>query len=100
MTDHFLHQVRDLLEIGVGPVAFQHGELRIVFPRNAFVPEIPVQLENLVESADEQPLEIKLRRDAQVKIEAERLVMGAERFRRRAAGHGLQHRRFHFQKPA
>ena len=56
--------------------------------------------EDFVEAADEQALQIKLRRDAQVKIEPERLVMGPERLGRRAAGDGLQHRRFHFEKAA
>ena len=62
--------------------------------------KVPVHFEDLVEPADEQPLQIKLRRDAQVKIDPERLVMGPERFRRRAAGDGLQHRRFHFKEAA
>ena len=100
MADQFLDQVRDLLEIGIGPVGFEHGELRIVLSRDAFVAEVAVQLEDLVETADEQTLQIKFRRDAQIKIEPERLVMGAERFRRRAARDGLQHRRLHFQKSA
>ncbi len=100
MANQFLHQIGDLLEIRIGPVGFEHGELGIVPARNAFVPEVSVQLENLVEAAHEQPLQIKLRRDAERKIEAERIVMGAERLGRRAARHRLQHRRFHFQKSA
>ena len=71
-----------------------------MFSRNSFVPEIPVQLEDFVEAADEQPLEIKFRRDAEIKLEPERFVMRAERFRRRAARHRLQHRRLHFEKAA
>ena len=100
MTDQFLDQVRDLLEIGVGPVGFEHGELGIVFSRDAFVAEVAIQFEDLVEAADEQTLEIKFRRDAQIKIEPERLVMRAERLGRRAARDRLQHRRFHFEKTA
>jgi len=34
--------------------------------RDALVPEVPVQLENLRKAANEQPLEIKLRRDPEV----------------------------------
>ena len=100
MTDQFFNKVRDFLEIGIGPVGFEHGELGIVSSRNAFIAEVAIQFEDLVEAADEQTLQIKLRRDPQIKIEPERLVMGAERFRRRAARDGLQHRRFHFEKSA
>ncbi len=98
MTDHFLDEVRDLLEIGVGPIAFEHGELGIVLSRDSFVPEIPVQLEDFVEAADQQALEIKLRRDPKIKLQPERFVMGPKRLRRGAARHGLQHRRLHFEK--
>ena len=98
MANHFLDQVRHLLEIGVSPIAFEHGELGIVLSRNSFVPEIPVQLEDFVEAADQQALEIKLRRDAEIKLQPERFVMGPKRLGRGAARHGLQHRRLHFEK--
>src|SRR5437764_707142 len=68
VTDHLFHEVRDLLEIGVGPIRLEHRELGIVFPRNAFVAKIAIQLEDLVEAADEKPLEIKLRRDPQIQL--------------------------------
>ena len=100
MADQFLDQLGDLLEIRVGPVAFEHGELRIVPARDAFVAEVAVHFEDLVEPADEQSFQVKLRRDAQIEIDPERLVMRAKRLRRRAARDGLQHRRFHFLKPA
>jgi hypothetical protein len=89
MADHFFHQIRDLLEIGVGPIRFEHGELGIVLPGNAFVPEIAIQLEDLVESAHQQPLQVKLRRDPQIQLEPERLVLSPKRFRGRAAGDRL-----------
>ena len=100
MTDEFLEQVRHFFEISVGPVNFQHRKFRIVLPRNAFVPEIPVQFEDFGESANQKALQIKFGSDPQIKIEPERLVVGAERRRRRATGHRLQNRRFHFQETA
>src|SRR5205823_13874643 len=51
MTNHFLYQVRNLLEIGIGPIRLQHGELGIVLPRNSLVPEIAIEFENFIESA-------------------------------------------------
>ena len=100
MTNQFFDQVRHFLEIGVGPVNFQHGKFRIVLPRNAFIPEISVQFEDFGESANQKALQIKFGSDPQIKIEPERLVVGAERRRRRATGHRLQNRRFHFQETA
>ena len=54
MTNQFFDQIRDLLEIGIGPVGLEHGEFRIVFPGNSFVAKIAVDFENLVESADQK----------------------------------------------
>ncbi len=82
------------------PVGLEHGELWIVLSGNAFVAEIAIDLENFVEPAHEQTLQIKLRRDAQIKIETERLVVRAKRFGGRASGDRLQNRRLHLQKTA
>jgi hypothetical protein len=60
----------------------------------AFVAEVAVDFVDAIESADDQPLEIKFGRDAQIQIHVERVVMGHERPRHRAAGDGLHHRRF------
>src|SRR5882724_3398170 len=100
MTNQFFNKVRHFLKIGVRPVGFEHGEFRIVFSGNAFVPEVAADLENLVEPAYEQTFQVKLGRDAQIKIEAERLVIGAKRFGSSATCNGLQNRRLYFQKTA
>ena len=41
-------------KIGIRPVGLQHGEFRIVLPRNALVAEVAADLENFVEPAYEQ----------------------------------------------
>ena len=64
--------------------------------REAFVAEVAPDLKQLVNAADEQALEVKLQRDAQIKIAAERVVKGLERLRRRAAGNRLHHGRLDF----
>ncbi len=61
--------------------------------REAFVAEVFPDLKQLVYAADEQPLVVKLQRDAQIKFAAERVVKGLERLRRRAAGNRLHRRR-------
>ena len=61
--------------------------------RNAFVAKIAVDLEHLLQAADDQPLEIELGRDAQIQIGVERVVMRHERPRRGAPGDRVHHRR-------
>src|SRR5438270_13998295 len=80
MTNHFLYQVRNLLEIGIGPIRLQHGELGIVPPRNSLVPEIAIEFENFIESAHYQTFQIEFRRDPQIKDQPEWLVMGCKWF--------------------
>ena len=84
--------------VGVGLVGLEHGELGIPAPSQAFVAEVAVDLVDAVEAADDQALQIKLGRDAQVEIHVERVVMGDERPRDGAAGDGLHHRRFDFDE--
>ena len=67
---------------------------------NSFIAKVSVQLINLFETADDQPLEIKFRRDARIEIDVERVVMRLERPRRRAGCQRRQHRRFDFYKVA
>ena len=72
--------------VGVGLVELHHRELGVVLRRNPLVPEVAVDLEHPLEAADREPLQVQLRRDAQVEIHVERVVMGrrtAARSRRR-----------------
>ncbi|MCY1440727.1 hypothetical protein D9M71_570120 [compost metagenome] len=66
--------------------------------RNAFVTEVAVDLEHLLEPANNQALEVQLRRNTQEHAHVQRIVVGFERLGCRAARNGLQHRRFHFQE--
>src|SRR6266446_1414067 len=100
MANQFFGEIRHFLEIRIGPISFEHGEFGIVFSGNALVPKVTVDLEHLVETAYEQTLEIELQRDAEVKIETERLVMRAERFGRGTASDRLQDCRLDFDKAA
>jgi len=58
----------------------------VVLCGNPLVPEIPVDLEDPFESADGEALQIELRRDTQVEIHVERVVMRHERTRDSRAG--------------
>src|SRR4029078_534964 len=57
-----------------------------------------VALEYVLESADDQTLQIELRCDAQVELHIECIVMRHERPRRSTARDRLHHRRFDFEK--
>jgi hypothetical protein len=65
----------------------------------AFVAEVAVDLVDPLQAAHHQPLQVQLRRDAQVEIDIERVVVRDERPRRRAAVERLHHGRFHFDEP-
>src|SRR3981081_3759336 len=98
MTNQFFAQVRHLFEVRISPIRFQHGELRIVFSRNSFVPKVSVELKHFIESAHEQTLEIKFRRNTQIKIESKRFVTRLKWLRSRSARYRLKNRRCTLQK--
>jgi hypothetical protein len=86
--------------VHVGLVELEHGELGVVARGQALVAEIAVDLVDALEAADHQPLEVQLRRDAQVHVDAERVVVRDERPRVRAAGNRLHHRRLDLEEAA
>src|SRR5439155_10075608 len=100
MTNQFLSEVCHLLEIGIGPIRFEHCEFGIVFSGNAFVSKVTIDFEYLVEPAHEQTFQIRFQRNAQAKIEAKGLMMRSERFGRRAASDCLQNWRLYLDKAA
>jgi hypothetical protein len=65
--------------------------------RDAFVPEVAVDLVDALDAAHDQPLEVQLRRDAQIEPHVERIVMRDKRSRRRATRDRLHHRRLDLQ---
>ena len=95
-----LDQVHQVAVVRVGPVQLEHRELGVVPGRHALVAEIAIDLVDALEAADHQALEIQLRRDAQVHVHVERVVVRDERPRGRAAGDRLHHRRLDFDEIA
>src|SRR3546814_17216615 len=87
-----------VLIVRVRLVELQHREFGIVARRESFITEVAVDLVNLLETANDQSLEEQFRRDAQIQIAIERVVMCHERPRRRAASDRLQHRRLDFDE--
>ena len=65
-----------------------------------FVAEVAVDLENLLEPAHHELLQVQLRRDAQVELHVERVVMRHERPRGGAARDRMHHRRLDLEVAA
>ena len=64
---------------------------------DSFVAEISVDLVHAIQPANNQPLQIKFRRDAQIQVHVECVVVRYERTRRGATKDRMHHRRLHFE---
>ena len=64
---------------------------------HAFVAEAAVDFKHAFQTADHQAFQIQLGSDAQVERDVQGVVVGHERFRRRAARNRVHHRGFNFQ---
>src|SRR3989304_9820525 len=64
---HLLGHVHEKTIVDISRVEFEHRKLGVVSRGYAFVPEVPVDLIDPLESADKKPLEIELGRDAKEK---------------------------------
>ena len=98
--EHLLGEEHQVLVVAVRLVELQHREFGIVLRRHPFVPEVAGDLVHAIHAADREPLQIQLRRDAQVQIHVERVVVCHERPRHGPAGDRLHHRRLDFEVPA
>src|SRR5687768_8194554 len=97
---HLFRHRHQLVVVAVGLVELQHREFGVVLGRDPLIPEITVDLVDAFNAADGEALEVELRGDAQVEPHVERVVMGHEGPRQRAAGDRLHHRRLDFQVTA
>ncbi len=98
VADQRLGEVHQPAVVGVRGVELEHRELGVVPRAHAFVAEVAVDLEHALEAADDEPLQVELRRDAQEHRHVERVVMRRERLRGRAAGDRMQHRRLDLEE--
>ena len=84
-AEQLLGQLDEVVVVGVRLVELEHRELGVVLRRDPFVAEVAVDLVDARQPADDQPLQVKLRRDAHEEVDVERVVMRDERPRRGAA---------------
>ncbi|CDL57796.1 FIG00640621: hypothetical protein [Klebsiella pneumoniae] len=93
-------QLDQIFVIRISHVEFHHGELWVMTNGDPFVTEVTVDLEDAFEAANHQTLEVQFRRDTQVHVQIQRVMMGDERTRGSAARDHLHHRGFYFHKAA
>ena len=91
-------EVHQVVMVPVRGVELHHREFGVVPHRDAFVAKAPVDLEHALEAADDEALQVELRRDAQKHLLVERVVMRDERLRVRAARNRMKHRRLDFHE--
>jgi hypothetical protein len=91
-------EVHQRVVVGIRLVELHHREFGIVARAEAFVAEVAVDFENLLETADDQTLQVQLGGDAQELLHVERVVVRDERLGRGAAGDRVHHRRFDFEE--
>ena len=99
-AEQFLGQIHQVAVIAVRLVELEHRELGIVARRDAFVAEVAVDLEHVLQPPDHQPLQVQLRRDAKVELGVERVVVRDEGPRSGTARDRMHHRRLDFEVAA
>ena len=93
-----LEQVHHVVEIGVGLVELDGGELRVVLGVHALVAEDAADLIDPVHAAHDEPLQGQLGGDAHIHVDVQGVVVGDEGPGGGPAGDGVQHRRLHLHK--
>ncbi len=83
----------------IGNIELEHRELRVVPCGYPLVPEVLVKFVHAFISADEKPLEIQFRSNAEIEVNAERVMMCSKRFGSCPAGDLVHHRGFCLDKP-
>ena len=98
--DEPLDEVHHVVVVAVGLVRLEHRELGVVGGVDALVAEHSPDLEDAVEAADDESLQVQLQRDPQVHVLTEGIVVRHERSGGRAAVDRLEHRALDLAKVA
>ena len=98
LLDQILRKIHHAAIVRIGLVKLEHGELRIPAPAQPFVAKIPIDFVNPVKTSYGQPLQVELRRDPQIEVHVERVVVRNKRPRHGPAGDRLHHRSLYFNE--
>ena len=93
LLDDLLGQHPHGVVVAVGLIHLQRRELRVVLEVHPFVAELPADLEYLLHAADDEPLQVQLSRDPEVKLKIIGVDVGLE-------GPGVRARRGSAAAPA
>src|SRR5690606_27296428 len=97
VEDQSLHDAHHALVVGVRLVELEHGELGIVRPVYALVPEVMPDLVYALHATDNETLEVELVCNPEVQRHVQRMVMRYERTRGCTSIQRLQNRCLHLQ---
>ncbi len=100
VADQIFQERQEGIFLRIRPVELNHGELRIVRIVNAFVPKTAANFKDPLKAANQKPLQIELRSNAQVQVDIEGVVMGRERPSVGTTWDRLEHGCFHFHEVA
>ena len=98
MAVQILGQIHHPVIIGIRLVQLHQSKLRVMAGIQSLVAEHPSDLIDLREPADNQPLEVQLQGDAQLKVLVQSVEMCLKGTGSGAAGVRHQHRRLHLHK--
>jgi hypothetical protein len=98
-AQHGLGRVHQVFVRGVRLVELEHGELGVVAGAHPLVPEAAPDLVDPVQAPHQEPLQVQLRRDPEIEIHVEGVVVRLEGLGDGAAPHRVEERGLHLQEP-
>src|SRR5687767_7158190 len=78
--NHLLGAAHDIFVIGIGFIEFKLGEFRVVLEAYPFITEVTPNFVDAIKSTYDEPLEIQLKRDAQIEVLVELIMVGDKGF--------------------
>ena len=96
LAQHVFCEIHQVIKVGVGLIELQHGELRIMSRGQTFIAEVAVDLVDALKATHYQTLQIKLRRNTQVHINIQRIMVSHKRTCHSTTRNNLQHWGFNF----
>ena len=92
-----LGNVHHVVEVGIGLIELDGGELRVVLGIHALVAEDAADLIHPLKAAHSEPLQVQLGGDAHIHVDVQGVVVGDEGPGGGAAGDGVEDRGLHLQ---
>src|SRR5262249_27489983 len=75
VTHHRLDRFHHRFIITISLVSLEHCKFRVVLPGKPFVSEVASYLKYSIDTSNQEPFQIQLKRDPKIKVAAKRVVM-------------------------